>query len=83
MSGLDKWRRPVRTLLMGLVVGASLSASVGCQSDIGGQTLPSPWYLTDDPQYFPAGSEFKLRNEAAAMKARAQEAKMLPQAGQP
>ena len=41
----------------------------GCQVDVGGQTLPSPYYLTDDVQYFPRGPEFKLTNEAAAMKA--------------
>ena len=41
----------------------------GCQVDIGGQTLPSPFYLSDDIQYYPAGSEFKLAREAAAMEA--------------
>ena len=34
-----------------------------------GQTLPSPWYMADDIQYFPPGPEFKLAREAAAMKA--------------
>jgi hypothetical protein len=33
-----------------------------------GQTLPSPYYLTDDIQYYaPAPSEFKLSREAAAI----------------
>jgi len=41
----------------------------GCQVDVGGQTLPSPYYLQDDIQYFPAGPEFKLSKEAAALKA--------------
>ena len=41
----------------------------GCQVDIGGQTLPSAYYLQDDIQYFPAGPEFKLSKEAAALKA--------------
>ncbi|MDA1051772.1 MAG: VWA domain-containing protein [Planctomycetota bacterium] len=36
---------------------------------VGGQTLPSPHYLTDDIQYFAPGPEFKLTREAAAMKA--------------
>ena len=36
---------------------------------IGGQTLPSAYYLQDDIQYFPAGPEFKLSKEAAAQKA--------------
>jgi len=48
--------------------------STGCQSSIGGQTLPSPYYMADDVQYFAPGPEFKLSNEAAAMKAREAEA---------
>jgi len=46
--------------------GVSLT---GCQVDVGGQTLPSPYYLQDDIQYFPSGPEFKLSKEAAALKA--------------
>ena len=38
-------------------------AAVGCQSSVGGQTLPSAYYLRDDVQYFPAGPEFLLPNE--------------------
>ena len=50
-------------------------ANTGCQVDVGGQTLPSPYYIYDDVQYFAPGPEFKLSNEAAAMKAaRAQQA---------
>jgi len=41
----------------------------GCQVDVGGQTLPSAYYLHDDIQYFPSGPEFKLSKEAAALKA--------------
>jgi hypothetical protein len=41
----------------------SLLAAVGCQSSIGGQTLPSAYYLRDDVQYFPAGPEFLLSNQ--------------------
>src|SRR6188472_3193168 len=41
----------------------------GCQVEMAGQTLPSPYYLTDDVQYYaPAPSEFKLSREAAAQK---------------
>lgn len=48
----------------------------GCQVSVGGQTLPSAYYLNDDVQYFRKGPEFKLAREAAALKeARAQEAK--------
>ncbi len=54
-------------LACGLALLGALSAT-GCQVDINGQTLPSPYYQTDDIQYFPAGPEFKLSREAAAMK---------------
>ena len=55
-----------------LSVSAILVAAVlstGCQVDVAGQTLPSPYYRYDDIQYFESGPEFKLSNEAAAMKA--------------
>jgi hypothetical protein len=45
----------------------------GCQIDVGGQTLPSPYYLQDDVQYFPPGPQFPLSREAAAQKAVSQE----------
>jgi len=45
----------------------------GCQVDVGGQTLPSPYYLADDVQYFAPGPEFKLAREAAALKAAREE----------
>ncbi len=64
------WRRA----LYGLGICALLGASTGCQVDIGGQTLPSPWYQTDDIQYFPPGPEYKLSREAAAQKAFSEEA---------
>ena len=43
------------------------SSTTGCQMDIAGQTLPSPYYLTDDVQYYAPGPEFKLAREAAAL----------------
>jgi hypothetical protein len=46
----------------------SVSAT-GCQVSVGGQTLPSAYYLTDDVQYYAPATEFKLAREAAAMKA--------------
>jgi hypothetical protein len=48
---------------------AILTLATGCQVSVGGQTLPSPWYHTDDVQYFAPGPEFKLSRESAAMKA--------------
>jgi hypothetical protein len=51
-------------------IGLALVAlSTGCQGVYNGQTLPSPYYIADDIQYFPPGPEFKLAREAAAMKA--------------
>ena len=54
-----------RSLLLGCAL-LSLSA-VGCQSTIGGQTLPSAHYLQDDVQYHPAGPEFRLSRQAEAL----------------
>jgi hypothetical protein len=65
-------RNTVRSLSARVVavVGALAGiATTGCQVDVGGQTLPSAYYLQDDIQYFPAGPEFKLSKEAAAQKA--------------
>ena len=42
-------------------------ASIGCQVDWYGMTLPSPRYLKDDVQYFAPGHDFPLANEEAAM----------------
>ncbi len=53
-----------------LVVPAALLLT-GCQIDVAGQTLPSPYYLTDDVQYYAPGPGFKLAREAAAMKEQA------------
>ena len=43
-----------------------LLCGTGCQVNVGGQTLPSPFYLDDDVQYFAPGPELPLSNEAAA-----------------
>lgn len=59
-----------------LAGAATLAGLTGCQVDVGGQTLPSPYYLDDDIQYFPAGPEFKLPNEAAALKADAEQQRL-------
>lgn len=52
---------------LGLMLAGGLAPSVGCQVSVAGQTLPSPYYLYDDVQYFPAGPENKLANETAAL----------------
>jgi len=62
-------KRGMKTVLCGFSLAAMLSATTGCQVDIGGQLLPSPYYNQDDVQYFSTGSEFKLQREAAQQKA--------------
>ena len=73
MSRSNKPRRPLHSLLvrLGLLVisGIATAGLTGCQSSVGGQTLPSPYYMSDDVQYFPPGPEFKLAREAAAQRA--------------
>lgn len=72
MSGSYKPRRWLAKGLIGLGLLAAFGLT-GCQVDVGGQTLPSPYYMSDDVQYFKPGPEFKLAREAAAMKAYSQE----------
>ncbi len=63
----NKARHWTRAVLLG--AGLAALSATGCQSHIGGQMLPSPWYLKDDVQYFAPASENKLASESAAMKA--------------
>jgi len=72
MSNATKRLRPLRWVLGGLMLAAALGTT-GCQVDVGGQTLPSPYYLQDDVQYFAPGPEFKLQREAAALRAAKEE----------
>ncbi len=67
MRGLCNQQRPLRLVLLGLGL-LGIVAVTGCQVDVGGQTMPSPYYMSDDVQYFPPGPEFKLAREAAALK---------------
>lgn len=53
---------------LGCLMALLAISSTGCQIVENGQTLPSPYYLYDDVQYFPPGPEFILTNEAAAQK---------------
>ncbi|HEV3021288.1 MAG TPA: hypothetical protein VGX76_02430 [Pirellulales bacterium] len=72
MSKSVNQRHPWQRLLGGLGMLSILGAT-GCQVEIGGQTLPSGYWQTDDVQYYAPGPEFKLSREAAAMKAAKQE----------
>jgi hypothetical protein len=72
MAGSNYQCRALRALLLGL--GAALAIGVtGCQSEIGGQVLPSPFYMTNQVQYYQPGPQMKLSQEAAAQKAYNQE----------
>jgi len=68
-----------RVLLSLAAVLASSALFTGCQTTIGGQTLPSPDYLTDDVQYYPAGPEDKLANQKEASRRQAVEKQKLQQ----
>lgn len=57
------------TAAAGLLLAGTVLTSTGCQVTEGGMTLPSPYYMFDDIQYFAPGPEFKLSREAAAQKA--------------
>lgn len=57
-----------RLLLCSLTLAVPV-LTAGCQTSVGGQTLPSAYYLDDDVQYFAPATEFTLSREAAAMKA--------------
>ncbi len=71
MSLENRQSWPVRSMaVLGMLAAVGLT---GCQSDIGGQVLPSAYYQSDDVQYFAPGPEFKLTREAAAMKAYAED----------
>ena len=57
-------RRLTFLALTGCVVLGCLG-SIGCQTTRNGQTLSSPYYLDNPPQYFAPGPEFLFSNEAA------------------
>ncbi|MEX0718503.1 MAG: hypothetical protein WD066_18060 [Planctomycetaceae bacterium] len=62
-------KRRVRSSFAALLgCGFVVTNLTGCllQGTVGGQTLPSAYYLQDDVQYFPAGPEFKLTNAVNA-----------------
>ncbi|MBI1312744.1 hypothetical protein GC176_15735 [bacterium] len=61
---LSRFSKP---LLSMLACCGFASTITGCQTTVGGQTLPSAYYLRDDVQYFPAGPEFILSNTVEAI----------------
>ncbi len=72
MTIKNKTRR-LKSRLMGVAILSTAIfgcfATSGCQVSVGGQTLPSAYYMKDDLQYFPKGPEFALTQEADALKA--------------
>jgi len=72
-------------LTLAFTAGALLAvACTGCQSTVGGQTLPSPNYLDDDVEFFKAGPEDKIwRQRAALDKYRAEQEANAAGLGQP
>ncbi len=76
MSRNSTLRRTIKTTALALAAGCCLVSATGCQVAVNGQTLPSPYYLQDDIQYFPSGPEFKLPLEAAAQRAASAEEKL-------
>jgi len=62
---ITKLPRRLTLLAMTGCVVLGLLGSIGCQTTRNGQTLPSPHYLNNPPQYFPTGPEFLFSKEAA------------------
>ncbi len=78
MTSPCKPRRSISTVLRGLLLLAPLVAS-GCQVEVGGLVLPSPYWQDQEVRYDAPGPEFKLAREAAAMKEQAAEQVSEPQ----
>jgi hypothetical protein len=77
--GNGKSKHTSRWGLVAAALWPALTLVAGCQVEMAGQTLPSPWYLTDDVQYYAPGPEFKLAREAAAIQEQAEAIESEPQ----
>jgi hypothetical protein len=73
-SAWSRWERWAAVLALPAVL-----LLTGCQVEMAGQTLPSPYYLTDDVQYYAPGPGFKLAREAAALKEQSEAQQSEPQ----
>src|SRR5262245_686279 len=60
-----------RGAIGGLVLALGLSLTAGCQTWLGGMTLPSPSYLDDNPDYIPKAQQFTVPRQLAAQQAAA------------
>jgi hypothetical protein len=70
-------------ILTAVLLGPAAILLSGCQVEMAGQTLPSPYYLSDDIQYYAPGPEFKLAREAAAIQEQAEAVQSEAQRGAP
>ncbi len=61
------WRNGIPAGLVVAMLCPLFATAIGCQTTVGGQALPSAYYLKDDVQYFPAGPEFKLTQQVQAL----------------
>ena len=59
--------RPLYGILFALGFCFLVAMNTGCQSHIGGQTLPSGYYLDDDIRYYSPGARNPLQNEATKL----------------
>ncbi|MEX2285584.1 MAG: hypothetical protein WD648_00765 [Planctomycetaceae bacterium] len=57
-NAIKSW--PKFAVLAGALLALTMSTGCELQTNIAGQTLPSPFYLRDDVQFFPAGPEERL-----------------------
>ena len=51
------------------ILGLGLCLATGCQTWVGGMTLPSPRYLNHPPQYFAPSPAFPLTKELSSQEA--------------
>ena len=75
---LSRMKNRTTALFLCAAMLLATMSTTGCQVSVGGQTLPSAYFLQDDIQYFPKGPEFKLSREAAALKAAREDAIVNP-----
>jgi len=64
---MKAFRRVARPLVAFMGCALMTFTFVGCQTSIGGQTLPSAYFLRDDLQYYPHGPEDQLTNQINAI----------------
>lgn len=67
LSGGSGMKRTSRTIATLSFVGCLFGASLGCQTWVGGMTLPSPDYLKDKPDYIQPAPLYKHSKELASM----------------